>query len=448
MKIFGSRIWPVALIATPFLFGWWIAFYPGFYSSDSIDQFNQIANGRIGGTHPAAHTLYLSLLSGGGRHPGLVPLFQDLILVVLLGAYSVLAARRGTPRWATLGAIGLVTVSPAIGQTVNSVWKDVPFALAMLWAWLEATGLGTGWDRAGSIRLGIALGGVALFRQNGLLTVGLFLVFLFWSSRPSLRIGLTTSVVAIALTVVVNGPLASLAGARPDTISPATVFLAEIAASYTRSPQTFTSDDLALMESAAALSLWEEKYTCYESTPLIFDPGFDMGAVTADSDRFLDLETRVLLRDPDTILAHRWCAASYLVVPSQPEDAYFHRPPYAIPDNDLGIVRRPLSDRVFSIFDRFFRAAEPNSRLWLTWRPGLVMIPALIVALVGLAYRTNLRLGGTLFLIHLGNVALTSPSPEFRYALPLYLIGLLSWPLLLSGVGDAQFRADGSVVGE
>ncbi len=439
----SRRPWPMALIALPPLVGWWIAFYPGFYSPDSIDQFTQIATGRIAGAHPAAHTLYLSLLSLGGRLPGLVPLFQDLVLVGLLAVYAVMAARRGVPRWASGVAIVLVAVSPAIGQTTNAVWKDVPFALCMLWAWLEATALGTGPSRAGLVRLGIALGGVALFRQNGTLTVVLFLIFLLWSLRRTLRVGLTTAAVALALVVVVNGPVAGLANARVDTIPPAAVFLAEIAASYTSSPETFTGEDVALMESAAPLGLWEENYTCYESTPLVFDPGFDMGAVRADPDGFLDLETRVLLRDPDAVLAHRWCAASYLVVPAQPAGVYFHRPPYAIPDNDLGIVRRPLSDRAFSLFDRIFRAAEPDTRLWLTWRPGLVVIPAVIVALVGLVRRPDLRLGAMLFLIHLGNVALTSPSPEFRYALPLYLIGLLSWPLLLGRDGDDPSWDDG-----
>lgn len=428
MSWLRSRPWLLSGLALFPLSLWWLAWYPGFYSPDSIDQMTQVATGRYAGIHPAAHTLYLSLLSGGGDHPGWIPLFQ----VVALTAVLVYGARTlhglGAPAWAVVGTCWLIGLSPAIGPTTNAVWKDIPFGIAMLWAWVELVQIQRDSTRRGAwIRLGVALSVVALFRQNGLLTVLPLLAVIGWSHRSALgRPAVTVGVMAglVALTV---GALYGAVGAVSAPTDPATVFLADVAASYNEEPETFTESDLALMAQVAPLHVWRDRYSCYESTPLVFDPQFDLNQVEPD---FLDLERRVLLRDPDSVLGHRMCSASYLVIPPQPEDAYFHRPPYDIPANTLGLQRSPISERAFGFADAVFRWSEIDSRLWLTWRPGLIILPAVAMSGWLAVRRSRWLLPQVLFLLHLLNLAATSPSPEFRYAYPLYLIGLMSFCLI------------------
>jgi hypothetical protein len=431
MSWLRSRPWLLTGLALFPLSLWWLAWYPGFYSSDSIDQMTQVATGRYAGIHPAAHTLYLSLLSGGGDQPGLIPFVQVVALTALLVYAARTLHRLGTPAWAVVGTSWLIGLSPAVGPTTNAVWKDIPFGIAMLWAWVELVQIKRDSSRWGAwIRLGVALSIVGLFRQNGLLTVLPLLAVIGWSYRRALcRPAVTVGVIA-GLVALVVGPLYSAVGAVSAPTDPATVFLADLAASFHEEPETFTGEDLELMEQVAPLSLWRDRYTCYESTPLIFDPQFDLDQVDRVGSEFLDLERRVLLRDPDSVLGHRLCSASYLVVPPQPEDAYFHRPPYDIPSNTLGLRRSPISDRAFAFADAVFRWSEIDSRLWLTWRPGLIILPALAVSGWLAVRRSRWLLPQALFLLHLLNLAATSPSPEFRYAYPLYLIGLMSFCLI------------------
>ena len=416
------------------VFIWWLGWYPGFASSDAIDQFGQIANGVYFDHHPAIHTLYLELLSLGGSRPGLVTLFQVLALGVLLAYAARWLVEAGVPTWLAVGVAWLLALSPAVAPTTLALWKDVPFALFMLWAWVELLALAVDEERAQrfwpAIRIALALAGLWLFRGNGPLTVLPVLIALAWVHRHRLRAWAVTAGSVALIVFLVVGPLYAFVNVQGSGIEPAQVFLPDIAASYNDEPETFTEADLDLMEQIAPPLIWTDRYDCYDSTPLLFDPFFDQAQVRESPGPFRQLVVDVMLRDFDSVLAHRVCAANYLYAPAQPADAYFHRPPYDIPPNTLGLVRDPISGLAFDITDRVWRWAEVDGRLWLTWRPAILLLPALAsVVFLGIRGPRSL-LPSTLLVAHTLNLFLTSPAQEFRYAFPVYLISALTLTLL------------------
>jgi hypothetical protein len=419
-------------------FVWWLGWYPGFVSSDGIDQFGQIANGVYFDHHPAIHTLYLNVLSLGGNRPGLVTLFQLLVLGVLLAYAARWLVEAGVPTWLAVGVAWLLGLSPAVAPTTLALWKDVPFALFMLWAWIELLALAVDEERAQrfwpAIRIGMALAGLWLFRGNGPLTVLPVLIALAWVHRHRLRAWAVTAGTVALVVFLVVGPLYAFVDVQGSGIEPAQVFLPDIAASYNAEPETFTEADLELIEAIAPPLIWTERYDCYDSTPLLFDPFFDQTPVRESPGAFRRLVIDVMTRDPDSVLAHRVCAANYLYAPAQPSDAYFHRPPYDIPPNTLGLVRDPIAGWAFDVTDRVWRWAEIDSRLWFTWRPAILLLPALAsIAFLGITGPRSL-IASTLLVAHTLNLFLTSPAQEFRYAFPVYLISALTlimlWPAL------------------
>ena len=417
---------------------WWLGWYPGFASSDAIDQFGQIANGVYFDHHPAIHTLYLELLSLGGSRPGLVTLFQLLVLGALLAYAARWLVEAGVPTWLAVGVAWLLGLSPAVAPTTLALWKDVPFALFMLWAWIELLALAVDEERAQrfwpAIRIGMALAGLWLFRGNGALTVLPVLIALAWVLRHRLRAWAVTAGSVALIVFLVVGPLYAFVDVQGSGIEPAQVFLPDIAASYNDEPETFTESDLDLMEQIAPPLIWTDRYDCYDSTPLLFDPFFDQAPVRESPGLFRQLVIDVMLRDSDSVLAHRFCAGNYLYAPAQPSDAYFHRPPYDIPPNTLGLVRDPISGIAFDVTDRVWRWAEVDSRLWLTWRPAILLLPALAsVVFLGIRGPRSL-LPSTLLVAHTLNLFLTSPAQEFRYAFPVYLISALTLTLLWPAV--------------
>lgn len=438
--------WSLAGLAAIPPFIWWLGWFPGFASSDTIDQWTQLTTERYFNHHPAVHTFFMDVISFDGALPGLVTLVQ-IVAFGLLTAYAakwLVAA--GAPTSLAVGAAWLLGLSPAVAPTTISLWKDVPFGLFFLWAWIELVALVVERSRSDrwppAIRLGLALAGVALVRPNGLLTVAPMLVVLFWVYRHRLALTLRVTAIVVAVWAIVVGPIYSLLDVQGSNIEPATVFLSDVAASYNSSPESFTAEEVQLLERVAPLSVWTGSYDCFDNTPLVFNPQFDAAVVTEDPGPYRELELDVLLRDPGSIVDHRVCAADFLYSPAQPANSYFQRPEYEIPANEVGLTRDPLSTEAFEVTDAIWRWSEPESRLWLTWRPAIVLLPA--VAALGLfAFLHTARrflLAGSLFLLHVLNVAATSPAQEFRYAYPLYLTGVFTLVLVWPAIASAWFN--------
>ncbi len=437
----------LALAAALPLLTWWLGWFPGFASSDSIDQLGQVADFDFTNVHPAFHSFLMWVVTRVWNSPGAVTLVQVLVMTALLA----LAARRlvqlGVPVWVGVGAAWLVASLPAVGTTTIAIWKDVPFTLAMLWAFTElllmARDPAAFWTgRGGPVRLGAALGLMWVFRHNGFITVLAVLAVLAWLFRRSWRrVGVAAGGL-LGVLVAVN-VLYVVLGVDRSSIEPAQVFISDVAASLTHEPGNFSPGELAYLETIAPLDVWTGRYDCANSTPLAFDPAFDADAIAEDPGPFRSIVAKTLLRDPDTVLGHRFCAASYLFWPPQPGDAYFHRPPFSIAANDLGIERDPRSFRAYDFTLSIFQWAEPDGRLWLTWRPALVLWLA-TAAYAAVAWRgpRRLLLPAVLLAAHALNVALTTPAQEFRFAFGLYVCGLLSLPLVWLVVGSAREVAE------
>lgn len=439
--------WSLAGLAAIPPFIWWLGWLPGFASSDTIDQWTQLTTERYFNHHPAIHTFFMDVASFDGALPGLVTLIQVVVFGLLMAYAAKWLVTAGVPTWLAIGAAWLLGISPAVAPTTISLWKDVPFGLFFLWAWVELLALAVDEPRSErwspAIRLGLALAGVALMRPNGPLTVIPMLVVLAWVFRHRLALTLRVTATAVVASALVMGPVYALLDVGGSSIEPATVFLSDVAAAYNSDPGTFTTEDVRLLERVAPLSVWTDSYDCFDNTPLVFNPQFDASVVTNDPDPYRRLELEVLMRDPASIIEHRVCTANFLYSPAQPTNSYFQRPEYEIPQNDVGLVRSPISTEAFEITDAVWRWAEPASRLWLTWRPAIVLLPAVVALLLFAFFRKARRylIPGSLFVFHLLNVAATSPAQEFRYAYPLYLTGLLTsvlvWPALVGVRGTS-----------
>ena len=213
----------------------------------------------------------------------------------------------------------VVASLPMVGATTIALWKDVPFTIAMVWAFTELLGYAAHPDRwsriAPAVRLGVALSLVWLFRHNGFITVVIIGSLLLGHLRRERRalVGFVASLVGSI--AAVNLILYPLIDVDRTSIQPATVFVSDVAASFVHEPTNFTVDEVGYLASIAPLDVWRSQYDCHDSTPLLFSPDFNRGAIIAEPAEFRDLVIATYLRDPDTVLGHRWCAASYLVVP-------------------------------------------------------------------------------------------------------------------------------------
>ncbi|MFZ2030087.1 MAG: hypothetical protein WAU68_07260 [Vitreimonas sp.] len=146
--IANSAAWPswasLALAAFGFALSV-IAFYPGIFTPDSLDQFAQAQSGAFEDWHPPIMAALWSLLLH--IHNGPEPLFFTHLLLFWTGTWAVsdaLIAKNA--RWAAL--LPLIGLAPFVFNYLGLLWKDVALASA----WLFAAGIAfRGFARRGKL---------------------------------------------------------------------------------------------------------------------------------------------------------------------------------------------------------------------------------------------------------------------------------------------------------
>ncbi|MFQ5948037.1 MAG: hypothetical protein ACE5KX_04160 [Acidimicrobiia bacterium] len=416
---------------------WWLGWFPGFLSKESLEQLAEVEQFRFTSLYPPIHTIALWAGTRLWNTPGAVALLQVLAMVLLLATVSRRLTRLGMPVAVAVGTVWAVSSLPAVGSITVAVWSDVAFALALVWTFVELLALARLGDafwanRANQVRLGSALALVWLLRRSGPLTVVLLAFVFLVVYRDRLRSLAVSAGVLVATVLFVQAILYSVFPV--DRVSPAVgdLYPSVVASSLTHEQESFSASELAYLETIAPLDVWTGAYLCEDGSALIKDRDFDPDAIRREPRRFRSLMLRSVVRDPDTALGHRLCAASFLFIPRQPLGGVFERVPYAIPANDLGLERSPVSDGAFRLTKAILVRTEQPDDLWLWWRPGLLVWLAM-ATYVALAVRRRFRLlwPGAAFAAHLVALVVTAASPAFRYALGIYLISLLSLPLAL-----------------
>lgn len=427
--------WLASLAFLP-LFIWWLGWFPAFATGDSLDQLRQVESGDFSNGHPALHTISMWIITRFWDNAGAISLVQIVVLALLLGLVAKRLRQLGVPLWLAVGAAWAVGLSPAVGPTAITLWKDIAFTLAFLWVFAELLLLArlqdSYWsDRWNPARLGGGLSLLWLFRHNGLVTIVGVLAVLAIVNRRDLRRLLPTVATVAGVVLVVQGPVFWLFTVERSTPTAAEVILPVVASSFVHEPDNFSREEVMLLTSIAPLDVWRSRYDCDHFDPLLFDPALDIEAIRADPGPVLELGIRTLWRDLDTSLGFFWCRASFLLVPAQPADAYLQRPPFEIPANDLGLQRSPRWSVAADLTQDVFVKAESSSWLWLTWRPALIIWLTLATYVALARPRTRaLLLPGALIGFHFLNVAAFSLNHEFRLAFPLYVAGILSLPLV------------------
>jgi len=148
---------------------YWLAFFPGVISADSLHQWGEILSGRYDDWHPVLHTWLLWLLTRPGHSFGTVSVVQVVLTATLYGHIFAAARRLKTPGWLVSAMVAWLVISPVFGPNVIAVWKDSAFAIAILWVILLMIRIVERGDltpRNGTL-LGLALSLVWLLRHNG-----------------------------------------------------------------------------------------------------------------------------------------------------------------------------------------------------------------------------------------------------------------------------------------
>ena len=245
---------------------WFVAYFPGGFSADSINQYIQATTNTYNDWHPVLHTLlFFKLPLALFGTPQSIVLCQ-IILFSLIVAYAATTIYSIAGRnWSFVFLIAIL-INPIISDELMSPWKDVGFAiLALLITTVTLKiycnkGL---WNKKliYGILLGLILAFCTLFRHNGFLFTAPVTIFLyFFLKRKQWLILITSFLLAVFFIKI---PLYSLLQVEsPDkrTVEVVGLPLTVIANVAKYAPQSLDEETSNYLYEIAPAESWQNNY--------------------------------------------------------------------------------------------------------------------------------------------------------------------------------------------
>jgi hypothetical protein len=443
------------------LLGWWIAFYPGTLSYDSIMYVWQVSTSNWTTQHSTVYNglVWLALRATGQL--GVLSAAQTIAMAAGV-AYTVVGLSRLAAssfagvraRWFVLAATVGVAL-PFIGTFTVYISKDVPFTITQLC--LLGTIARILALRATAARPGRALWaavlaeflGMGLFRQNGVVAIAFTAALLVLVLS-----GIRWRIVACAGAAILVSTVSNLAvypalGVRP--VGSELLFgpvYADIAVAFADRPDAFTAADRRLLSTVAPLEYWRTTANCYnaDSTVTYANPEFNFAAAAVHQSQLLSLWLSLAQRVPGELAAARLCrgfiawspvpapaAGRTVKVPVSGVQRHYDFPADRFAQTPFAgaIGSAPLSSLAHQTAIRYRHLTDAPALEWLTWRGATWCYVAYIAVAVFARRRRDLALAGlaAVILANQLNVLINNPGQLVRYMTAPILLGLLLLPL-------------------
>jgi hypothetical protein len=422
--ITNARRWSWSIYAIMPIIIWSIyltAFFPALMSADSVNQWKQ-AMGTIplNDWHPPMSTFFFWVSLHTVGSPAGVAIAQIIVTAILIAYGLGLVEQIGVPRWACLVSSIFAAILPINGTMVITLWKDIPYAIAILGVTVllvqfviypQRSQQPTFW-----ILLGVLCAFIALVRLNGFI-VGfgipiVLLAYTLWKSNQPLlstanlyrrlqvasqssqvRYSFLAGVLALLLYLFVTGPINDI-----------------LAVERTYASQIFVD--------------WIQTSVVQRSSTV----------PTIDNSTSMGNETNLPMIN--------WNATMPLLLRSsivwrisRPTDSDFFPTPAItspIEPNDFDLTTTPLAPNLTPWLIEFLRY-QINSEWSVIWRPAIYVYLCLLGIAIGIWRTRNSRwllAGLPAILQTLGMLPASMIAQDVRYMYSIQLVVFILTPLL------------------
>jgi hypothetical protein len=473
-----ARRWPIEPHARDRLLGWlaitipllvWAAaLWPAVFVADSMDTWNQAAEGPVYNWHPPAYT-YLQRLAYLSVHsPWAVTILQCLLMAWAIRRVLDVAIAAGTRRWPTYAFGMVIAALPPVGAFTSHLIKDVPFTIGFLLCLsvlardavrraglLAADEVPKPWRSEAMLGLGLAL--IAFSRVNGLIVlVGIALSALFLARRR-LR-ALVAVVVVVAAFLGVTRLLYPALDIRPasDHLR-ASIFVSDLGAVFARDPDAVPDEAVDDLEMYASQEEWAAGVNCHWAGNPFQVQFYEPKPVSLADLR--EAWRSVLRSHTFLLVGNHLCAASSAWNPIPPDEELAYRQTVwdVVVPNQQGVVSDPLWGDLGTgarrLLDWVGYGTVSQILLWraATWMYAL----ALLLAVAMIRYRRWWALWLLVPFAAQAASVIAIAGPHYRYMAPAWIGAVLllptGWMLAVRrapGRPDPSSAADGLAAGQ
>ncbi len=411
------------------------AFWPGFMTGDSIDQWWQFTTGKYRNLAPLFHTLSVWAITRLWHSPAAVAIIQILVLSSVFAAGLAWLHRAfNFPVLGIVTVASLFALSPVNAVSINTLWKDIPYSICIFGLSILMLYIVTNdgiWfkKKVSGLILGLVCAGVVLFRHNGLPVALGSLVLIGVVYRTAWRQLLIAGCLALTLWYACQRPLQQLLGMNAGMNPINQIYIHQIAA-HLNAGTPFSEDELQRLAAVhPAPQDWD--YNCYTHAPTT-NP-FDWNLLLESNPDLPQIFWTTLKRNPSVNLSHIVCSSSIVWRITKPKKVQMvtymifvqGKKISSIPINELGLRSRPILPRLQTwLYENYLTPTHTP----FYWRPAFYLYLGIFLTVI-----LSLRLRSWRFVLFLAPVFLQSVtmciiniSQEVRYQYAAYLLALFA----------------------
>lgn len=282
---------------------YWLAYYPGLLSDDSVNQWSQLYGTLpLSEWHPLIHTFLIKLFSFNGRYPALFLAIQLIFGAAVVATILARGYKLGVPTPIVYIIALFYALYPVNGYYMVTMWKDTPYAILILilfWLILEIVRsdeevLKSHWFR---IIFCFTLFGVGTVRKNGLLVIFALILCLFavlMHKKTVLGLGAVVLGLIFAFNTYSTHALNAVKSPPSEAFS---IPLQQIAATYHyqgNMPRT----QAKYFETIMPREDWVAHYNPYLVDTIKFSNQFNKKVINRNPKHFIENWAIVLKRNP------------------------------------------------------------------------------------------------------------------------------------------------------
>lgn len=412
-------VYMLPMLATSLLM--FIAFFPAAMTPDSLAQWDQSETRVFNDWHPVVFTWLIMILRQIWNSPGVVALFQIIVMALAMGYMGYLMRRFRVKPWLIWAVLLAAAIVPVNSIMSIIIWKDILYSTSLFFFSLlimllvKTKGLEA---KKVSFILLFLLGSFMLvfFRHNGfpvfLITMIAVLIMYrhMWKQLLPMALGI------IILHQVVTGPVYTALDVIPsDPIEVLSIPTQQIA-NVLVSDGDITEEQLDYYDRVLPLELWVERYNPYTVDPIKFSwEEYDRELITDDWAQYAKHWIQLVIQNPGLSI-EAFLDETSLVWQMNLEDGakmntYVTNIYYG---NKFGLLDQVISTRLTHTANSYLKI-DTEAEEFL-WRPAVYLF--LITLLIYIAYlRNNWRVWLILLPIALNTAAVmaTIPAQDFRY---------------------------------
>jgi len=316
----------VAVILGACYFTWWLSFFPGMMSPDSITHWLEATSFHFSNASPYLYSLILAGLIKIWDTPAMMGLFQVLLLTTTVSLFINYSVKRGIDKKLLILLTAFFALYPAFGVLNITIWKDVLYSYLILIVLLLSVLLVI--DRELRQKryflwvLPFLIPLIPLLRFNGFVFFIFVPVLLIWTQILSGKKIIAFLAIQLGVYAFFSIFLFNLLQVAPAPLIQEGIYVKLVGAIYHMESPNLTENERVIFQTLMPEKTWKEYYLCISVDQLFYkglaeNIGINNAKPISPDPTFVSKWHKAViaatLRNPGALIYDKACMGSYLL---------------------------------------------------------------------------------------------------------------------------------------